>query len=352
MPAMADDDAVDPELVDLEVLGGWMDGQGLPAGPFENVRLLSGGTQNVLMYFERGGRAHVLRRPPKHLRKASNRVLEREATMLAALADTDVPHPRLHVACTDTDVMGVVFYLMEPVDGFNATVSLPDLYKNDEQVQRGIGLSAIDALARLGRVDYQQVGLGDFGKPEGFLQRQVPRWMKELDGYSELDGYDGPQIPQLADVAAWLREKCPAQFTPGIMHGDYHLANLMYRHDRGEIAAIVDWEMCTIGDPLLDLGWMLATWPEPGAPPVGPAASLARLPGLPKPAELVEHYGERTDRDLTHLDWYHVMACFKLGIILEGTHARACAGKAAKGTGDLLHMITLGLFAKAAKLIG
>jgi aminoglycoside phosphotransferase (APT) family kinase protein len=134
------------------------------------------------------------------------------------------------------------------------------------------------------------------------------------------------------------------------MHGDYHLANLMYAFDGPRLAAIVDWEMCTIGDPLLDLGWLLATWPDPGGGAVlgGLGGAVA---GLPTTTELAGYYAELSDRDISAVDWYTVLASFKLGIVLEGTHARACAGKAQKDLGDLLHAITLNLFRRAQTLM-
>src|SRR6185369_12573617 len=143
------------------------------------------------------------------------------------------------------------------------------LHAGDPTIRHAMGLEAAAALACLGRVDYQAVGLGDFGRPEGFLDRQVGRWMGELDSYARYEGYRGPEIPGLERVAAWLDANRPRSFTPGILHGDYHLANVMYAHDGPRLAAIVDWEMCTIGDPLLDLGWLIATWPDPEHP--GPA---------------------------------------------------------------------------------
>ena len=135
------------------------------------------------------------------------------------------------------------------------------------------------------------------------------------------------------------------------MHGDYHFANVMYAYDGPRLAAIVDWEMCTFGDPLLDLGWLLATWPDPARPGAAPAAGLAAAGGLPAPAEVVARYARGTTRDLSAMNWYAVLACFKLGIVLEGTNARACAGKAPRAVGDLLHATTLGLFARAEALI-
>jgi len=337
-------------LVDFAALDAWMDERGLPPGEVGGVSLIPGGTQNVLVRFTRGPREYVLRRPPRHLRKASNEVLRREARVLAGLAGTDVPHPRLVAAEPGTDVMGVVFYLMEPVEGFNPTVGLPELHRSDPAVRHAMGLSAVDAIAALGAVDHVAAGLADYGNPDGFLERQVPRWMGELDTYGELDGYPGPQIPHLDRVAAWLDDNRPKAWTPGIMHGDYHLANVLYEPAGPDLAAIVDISQSTIGDPLIDLGWLISMWPGDGAIEVGPAMGLNALDGWATPAELVARYAERTTRDLSAVDWYTAFACFKCGIILEGTHARACAGKADRGIGDILHAITLGLFAKAGAL--
>lgn len=342
---------IERALVDFDIIGAWMDAQGLAPGPIEHVETLSGGTQNVLLRFARGGRDYVLRRPPRHLRAASNEVLRREARVLAALAGTDVPHPRFVAACPDESVLGgAVFYLMEPVHGFNPSIGLPPLHAGDAAIRHAMGLEAADAIARLGRVDHMAVGLADFGRPEGFLERQVGRWMHELESYAKHEGYPGPEIPGLEAVAAWLERNRPAVWTPGIMHGDYHLANVMYAYDGPRLAAIVDWEMCTIGDPLLDLGWLLATWPGPDG--LGsPAAPLAAAGGLPAPEELIARYAAGSTRDLSAITWYAVLACFKLGIVLEGTHARACAGKAPRATGDLLHYMTVGLFARAQTFI-
>jgi aminoglycoside phosphotransferase (APT) family kinase protein len=339
-------DHLDPSLVDFGVLAGWMDARGLPGGPFERVERLGGGTQNVLVRFRRGDREYVLRRGPAHLRPKSNDAMRREARVLAALRDTLVRAPRLVAACDDESVLGgAVFYLMEPVDGFNATTTLPRLHARDPAVRHRMGLEAARALAELGAVDHVAAGLGDLGRPDGFLDRQVGRWLAELDSYQALDGYPGPDIPGLREVASWLEAHRPRDWRPGIMHGDYHLANLLYEYGGPGVAAIVDWEMCTIGDPLLDLGGLLATWPDERPAPLSGAIGAAG--GLPEPGELVAAYAERSTRDLSALTWYAVLACFKLGIVLEGTHARAFAGKAPREVGDLLHATTLGLFARA-----
>jgi aminoglycoside phosphotransferase (APT) family kinase protein len=336
---------------DLNSVAVWMSEQGLGEGPIENVSPITGGTQNVMLRFTRSGREYVFRRGPRHLRPVSNSVILRETKVLHALSGTDVPHAPLIAVCDDTSVLGdAVFYLMEPVDGFNAGAELPALHAGDAEVRHGMGLSMADAAARLGAVDHVQVGLADFGKPDGFLERQVPRWLSELESYAKFDNYPGPDFGDVDAVAGWLQENQPRTFKPGIMHGDYHAANVMFSRTGPELVAIVDWEMCTIGDPLLDLGWMLATWYRPGHQPVLPNELMA-AGGLATPAELVERYAQNTNRDLSDIDWYTVMACFKLGIILEGTHARAAAGKAPREIGDILHTATVRLFERAVAIM-
>jgi aminoglycoside phosphotransferase (APT) family kinase protein len=271
----------------------------------------------------------VLRRPPQHLRPASNDVLRREARVLAALASTDVPHPRFVAACLDETVMGgAVFYLMEPVDGFNPATGLPPLHAGDAAVRHAMGLAAADALARLHRVDHRAVGLADFGKPEGFLERQVPRWLRELESYARHEGYPGPEIPGLDRVAAWLDRHRPAAWTPGILHGDYHLANVMYAHDGPRLAAIVDWEMCTIGDPLMDFGATLAYWVEAGDDDslTSFVAGPTNLPGSPTRRDLIDRYTERTGRDLSNILFYYCFGLFKLAVIIQQIYYRYAQG--------------------------
>ncbi len=335
----------------LTSVAAWMSEQGLGAGPVENVSEIVGGTQNIMLRFTRSGREYVFRRGPKHLRPVSNKVILRETKVLHALAGTDVPHPRLIAVCEDTSVLGdAVFYLMEPVDGFNAGSGLPALHAGDAGIRHEMGLSMADAVARLGAVDHVAVGLADFGKADGFLDRQVPRWLSELESYSGIEAYPGPDIGDVAAVATWLQQNQPETWTPGIMHGDYHAANVMFSPTGPEVVAIVDWEMCTIGDPLLDLGWMLATWYDPGHDSVLTNV-LMDAGNLATPDELVARYAQNTTRDLTHIDWYTVMACFKLGIILEGSNARAAAGLAPKEIGDRLHIATVRLFERALAIM-
>lgn len=341
------------EGVDLDRLALWMDrqGPGLDGRAIEDVQPLTGGTQNILLRFRRGGRAFVLRRPPPVLRANSNAAMRREARVLAALAQTAVPHPGLIAACDDETVLGAAFYLMEPVNGFNASEGLPPLHAGSADLRRRMGLAMVEGIAALGALDYRQLGLEGFGKLDNYLERQVARWQSQLDSYSQLPGWTGPDaIPGVAEVGRWLEANRPAEFVPGIIHGDYHLANVMFRPDSAELAAIIDWELSTLGDPLLDLGWLIATWPEDGMPR---AAALAIEPwdGFCTAAELIAHYQTVSGRDLAQIDWFIVLACYKLGIILEGTHARACAGLAPRETGDQLHAQTINLFERALRRI-
>ncbi len=323
--------------VDLTRLGEWMDGEGLERGIFSDLTLLSGGTQNLIMRFKRGGRDFVLRRPPAHPRAESNETMRREARVLKALAGTSVPHPHLIAACGDEDVLGVAFYLMEPVAGFNPTSGLPPLHAGSADIRRRMGLSLVEGAAALAMVDYRAVGLEGFGRPDNYLERQVNRWRSQLHGYARYEGWPGPTaLPEVERIADYLEAARPADFRPGIMHGDYSLGNVMFRNDGPDLAAIIDWELCTIGDPLLDLGMMLATWR--GVPPVDLAVLVVEpWEGFPTVDELVDHYAARTDRDMTSIEWYAVLAAYKQAIILEGSFARACAGLDPKPIGLKLH---------------
>ncbi|MBF4162708.1 phosphotransferase family protein [Nocardioides sp. CBS4Y-1] len=325
-----------------------MDAAGLGSGCLVDVEALTGGTQNLMAAFVRDGRRYVLRRGPSHLRAGSNAALGREMTLLDALGRTEVPHARLVASCEDETVLaGAAFYLMEPVDGYNPAVALPRGYAETPETRHRLGLGVVEALARLGEVDHEAVGLAGFGRPDGFLERQVPRWISELESYSELDAYPGPDIGDVARVARWLERHRPGRWDPGIMHGDFHVANVMARHDAPEVAAIVDWEMTTIGDPLLDLGWMLSLWAAPGDDADLAGSLYSQHPGRPTEQELVAHYAERSSRDVSAIDWYVVLACFKLGIVLEGTYARSLAGLAPVETGLRLHDVTRRLVERA-----
>ncbi|MGI9601539.1 MAG: phosphotransferase family protein [Acidimicrobiales bacterium] len=337
--------------VDLEALAAWMDRQHLGSGPLSGATQLTGGTQNILVRFVRDETAYVLRRPPVHKRDNSDETMRREARILRAIADSEVPHPALIAAEPELDTMDCAFYLMEAVDGRNVQADgLSPTQGADATVRRRMGLAMVDAAVALGALDHEALGMADFGRPDGWLERQVDRWRSHLDGYSAVPEYTGrDEIPHVDDVASWLEANRPTNWSPGLRHGDFHFGNVLFEHDTGELAAVVDWELATVGDPLMDLGWLHATWPDPELP--GITGSLQPWDGFASIDDLNTHYAGQSTRDLSSATWYGVMACYKMGIILEGTHMRAQSGKASKEFGDLLHSTTIGLFERATVFI-
>jgi len=338
---------IEPELVDAAALTAWMDGQGLAVGePLTDAEQLMGGTQNILVKFRRGEDSYVLRRPPQHKRSNSDSTMRREARVLEALAGSDVPHPGFIAGCDDLSVLGAAFYLMEPLDGFVAAHGLPELHANDRNVRRTMGMAMADAIAALAQVDHEAVGLSGLGKP-GYLERQVPRWRAHMAAYDEVETYEGHGIDTVDQVADWLEAHRPESYELGIIHGDFHLLNVMFRNDSGQLAGVVDWELSTIGDPLIDLGQLVAVWPD------SETSDLRIEPwdGFPTSSELVDRYADNSERDLSNIDWYVALACFRLAIILEGTNVRASAGKAPRDVGDALHKTTVDLFERASNII-
>lgn len=339
------------ELIDLAALARWMDGRGLGVGAaIEEAEALGGGTQNILLRFTRAGRPYVLRRPPRRPRPESDEVMRREMKVLAALAGSDVPHPGFIAGEGDPGAMGTAFYLMEPVDGFNPTTGLPPFHAGDPAVRRRMGEALVDGIVALSRIDPDAVGLSDLGKLDGWVERQTGRWRAQLDGYAKFEGWSGlAALPDVDAICAWLEASRPAAMRPGLIHGDYHLANVMYRPASPELAAIVDWELASRGDPLLDLGWLTATWPDPAEAET--RVSVTPWEGFPDMAEMVERYLAATGRTAAEARWYTVLAPFKLGAILEGSHARACAGLTPRAIGDALHAHTISLFNRALRRI-
>lgn len=303
----------------LDKVAAWMDGEGLGDGPITDVAELGGGTQNIVAAFTRAGRRYVLRRPPVRARPGQDETMVREARVLAALEGSGVPHPRPIALCTDTAVLGAAFYLMDPVDGFNpAAQGLPG------PMQRDVGLDMVDVLAELARVDVEAAGLADLGRAEQWLERQVPRCVDRLARHAQTPGYEPMDRDLVAPVAEWLEDHRPAGWVLGLNHGDFHLGNVMVGFDEARIVAVVDWELASIGDPLLDLAHLLVTWPAGGAGliDVGPVA------GLPSAGELIARYAAKSERPLDDLPWYRALAGLRMASILEATVARAAGGKA------------------------
>ena len=340
------------EHIDTARLAAWMATQGCGNAPIADISRLTGGTQNILFAFSQGERRFVLRRPPAIPLATHDETMRREARVLAALATSDVPHPRLLAACADASVLGVAFYLMEAIDGFNATVALPEPHRSSPALRHAMGMALVDGIAALGRIDYLAVGLADFGKAENYLARQVDRWRRQLASYAKYPAWPGPSaLGDVERIARFLAAHRPDTFMPGIIHGDYHLANVMFRLNGPQLAAIVDWELSTIGDPLLDLGWVLATWKGDDGNELD-GLVVEPWEGFPSATELVARYAAGSARDVSAIDWYTVLACYKLAIIIEGTYARACAGEAPVATGERLHRHAVHLLRRALLRIG
>ena len=325
MPTLTDDDQA--------ALLRWVRQQDL-GSEITDVEPLTGGTQNIVVRLSVDGRPMVLRRPPLHPRPTSNDTMLREIATLRTLAGTPVPHPAFIAGCDDLEVLGVVFYLMEEVDGFNPGDSMEEAYVRKPEWRHQVGLSYAGSLAQLGNVEWEGSPLAELKRPGSFLERQVPQFLRLLESFRH-DHYS-PESLAVTELAEWLNTHRPDGGKPGIMHGDPHLSNVLLRRDKPELAAFVDWEMCTVGDPLLDLGWMLVCWPvETNTITAG--AQLAALGGLASRRELLDAYLAAGGRETSSLDWYLAMACFKLGIVIEGTWSRYLVGQASRDAGERLH---------------
>jgi aminoglycoside phosphotransferase (APT) family kinase protein len=301
------------------------------------VSLIAGGKSNLTFRVEAAAGAVVLRRPPLGHVLPTAHDMVREHTVMSALARTDVPVPTMLDLCTDLAVLGAPFYVMELVDGHVCRDGLPAGYADDPADRRRIGEGLVDVLAALHAVDPGTVGLADFGRPEGYLERQVRRWVKQWDA-TRIAGHD-PLDALAVDLAAAV----PTTQRHAVVHGDYRLDNtVLDPHEPGRIAAVLDWEMSTLGDPLADLGILLGYWSQAddtGArleALVVPAATV--LPGFPTRREVAEHYAARTGLDLTPLPWYAAFAAFKLAVVCAGIVARveggAMVGDGFDGIGD------------------
>jgi aminoglycoside phosphotransferase (APT) family kinase protein len=333
--------------VDVARIEQWMLREGICSEPLTSVQPISGGSQNVLVVIESDGREMVLRRPPVHKRDNSDETMRREAYVLRALADTTVPHPRLIASCSDLSVTGAAFYLMERVRGTDVDTAIKSAV-DPVGAAHAIGLSVADAAAELAAVAWPESVLDGLGRTDGWLDRQVGRWRRQLDSYDKIPGYEGPgELGSVDEIGQWLEQHRPTGYTPGLIHGDFHLGNLIYTSEPPEVCAIVDWELAAVGDPLLDLAHMLATWPDGRLAP----AVRAEISDLPTDAEMVARYVGRSGRDIAHLPWYRVLACYRLGILLEGSKARADAGRAPAETGRRLHEVAIHLFDQARDLV-
>ena len=330
--------------IDAAALAAWLDGTDLPgAGEQLEVAYVSGGSQNDIYELRRGELHAAVRIPPPTAPEGRDAGILREWRVLRALRGTDVPHTEALAVCEDPMVLGRAFYVMGFVDGWSpmGTDGWPASFDTDLDARRGLALELVDGIARLARVDWQAVGLDGFGRPDGFHERQVERWTRFLARVQARD------LPGLDEATAWLGTHRPLDYQPGIMHGDYQFANVMYRHGApARLAAIVDWEMATVGDPKLDLGWVVQGWPADTADPTAATSSYVDLYGMPSRDELLAAYAERSGRQVDDIDYYVVLARWKLAIVLEQGFQRAGDDPKLQAFGD----VVLSLMAGAAEL--
>ncbi|MBA9005372.1 phosphotransferase family protein [Thermomonospora cellulosilytica] len=341
------------QIVDLDRLNAWPHLAGLPGdGPFTAIAPITGGSQNLLFALTRAdGTELVLRRPGRHAAgDAASAAFARESRVLTALAGTGVPHPRLYASCLDDTVIGAPFSIVAKVDGFTPRGRLPGGYAADPGWRRELALELVAGAAALAAVDPEAIGLGDLSRTEDWLNRQTPRYLRMLEGYRESAEYRASESPAVGPVADWLRANVPAHGRIGIVHGDLQFANVMFRRDEPRLAAIVDWEMAALGDPLVDLAWILTAWREEGDPP-GSDPQLQPWDGMPSRAELVAHYAGLTGRDVSDFRWFQVLACFRLAALLEGGYFRALNGRMDRRIGEGLHGYAGWLWAKAEQEI-
>jgi aminoglycoside phosphotransferase (APT) family kinase protein len=312
-----------PPLVDETRLGEYL-GDHLPGkGPFSIERHLAGHSIETFR-IGRSGTTWILRRPPRGAFLPSAHDVGREYTVLKGLAGTPVRAPWPLLMCDDESVIGAPFYVMDYVDGVVIRSELPEWYGANER--RRIGEELVDALVELHDVEPECCGLGSFGRPHGYLERQLRRWTGQL----ELTLPMTRPLPDLERAGEWLRDNLPRAGPHTIVHGDYKLDNVAFSPTPpARLVAIFDWEMATLGDPLADLGWMISFWREAGDPADDVFAELNRvttMPGFSRRADLIRRYERSTGRVADALVWYEVLATWKLAILLEGSYARHLAG--------------------------
>jgi aminoglycoside phosphotransferase (APT) family kinase protein len=311
-------------LVDEAALADWMDERGLAPGKALGVRRITTGHSNELFLVERGELRLALRRPPRNPLSPTAHDMSREFRVITAAAGT-IPVPEPVALCEDVEVIGAPFYLMELIEGEVVRHGIPD-WLDGRGAGRDLAFALIDVLAEIHALDWEAAGLEDFGRPDGYLERQAARWLGQLDRYR------ARPLPEVDEVGAWLQANLPQPQEPALIHGDYTLVNVMYAPERPiRLVAVVDWELATIGDPLVDLGWLLGLWHERGEIPLEGADAgvigLPLTPGMPTRADLAERYAAESGRDVGDLGYYCALGLFKLACVMEGSYARYVSGK-------------------------
>lgn len=309
--------------IDFEHLTPWFAANVAPVTELR-ATIIGHGRSNLTYRLEADGQSWVLRRQPLSHVLPTAHDMKREFRVISALAPTPVPVPEAVALCEDVSVNDAPFYIMEYVEGLVPTDAALVASRYDAATQRRLGEELVDTLVLLHAIDPASVGLADFGKPQGFIERQVRRFTGQIEQHRTRD------VPELEELARRLNAWMPPESGAAIVHGDYRLDNCILDAE-GHIAAVLDWEMATLGDPLADLGMQIMYWSGRGAAaaPDGPgiaSASVTALPGFMTRDEAIARYAERSRRNIANLDFYVVLAYFKLAVILEGIHARFLEG--------------------------
>jgi len=309
-----------PPLVVVEPLLAYLDVHGLGSGE-PSFAMVGEGHSNVTYVVDRGDARFVLRRPPRPPIPPSANDMLREARVLRAL-EGRARVPRVLAVCDDESVIGAPFYVMEEVEGLVVTGEIPDVLTSLED-RRRMAEELIDALVEIHAVDWRAAGLEGFGKPEGYLERQVRRFLGLWEHNKTRE------IPAVETVGTWLRDNRPESPPSTIVHGDFRLGNVMMAPSSpARVVAVFDWEMSTIGDPLADLGYLCTLYVDREDPPLGmfELSAVTRAEGFPLKAELVARYEERSGRSMTDIRWYQTLALWKAVVFMEGNYKRATSG--------------------------
>ena len=311
------------------------------------VRQFGGGKANLTYLLDYGTHVYVLRRPPLGPLAKSAHDMNREYTVLSVLHQAFPYAPRAYLYCDDREVIGADFFVMERRIGVVVRGTIPDVYMHLEHAPRSMSLALIDALADLHAVDYAAIGLGELGRPSGFIERQIEGWYKRWHAAKTED------LAEMEAVYQWLKDHVPVSTHVSLVHNDYKLDNIMLAaDDPSRVVAIFDWDMCTLGDPLADIGALLAYWSEPTDPAYLQSISMTPTGdlGFPTRAELVERYAERSGRSVKDIHFYHTLGLFRLAVIIAQIYIRYLRGQTHDQRFAALGP-TIPLMAKAAQAV-
>ncbi|NHZ72142.1 MAG: phosphotransferase [Aquificales bacterium] len=308
------------------------------------VRQFGGGAANLTYLLDYGSHQYVLRRPPLGLVAKSAHDMGREYKVLSVLHQAFSPAPQAFLYCDDTAVIGANFFVMERRQGIVVRRSIPDVYAGFPDAPRRMSAALVDTLAQFHAVDYEAIGLGNLGEPSGFITRQIEGWYKR---WGKAQTHD---LPEMDAVYQWLKANQPATIQFSLVHNDYKLDNVMLAPaDPGQVVAVFDWDMCTLGDPLNDLGALLCYWTEPNDPPAMQAVAMMPLGdlGFMTRQELVDRYAEKSGRNVHNINFYHALGLFRLTVIIAQIYIRYQRGQTQDARFSAMEFM-IPLIAKAA----